>query len=103
MVMANGGGNGAMVRMEVVILKSDKTVADESVNANTEFELIPSTACEDNEISKISNEMKEFHSKDESLSKLKSSDVFVNPQYGGVVDMQSELKLTSNQYSKFND
>ena len=31
------------------------------------------------------------------FQKLKSSDVFVNPLYGGLVDMQAELKLTSNR------
>ena len=76
---------------------SDKTVAEENVNANTEFEMDSSTACEDNEISKISNEMKEFSRKMKVFQKLKSSDVFVNPLYGGLVDMQAELKLTSNR------
>ena len=56
-----------------------------------------STACEDNEISKISSELKEFSKKMKAFQKLNSSDVFVNPLYGGVVDMQSELKLTSNR------
>ena len=76
---------------------SDKTVAEENVNANTEFEMDSSTACEDNEISKISNEMKEFSRKMKVFQKLNSSDVFVNPLYGGLVDMQAELKLTSNR------
>ena len=31
------------------------------------------------------------------FQKLNSSDVFVNPLYGGLVDMQAELKLTSNR------
>ena len=77
--------------------EDDLTVSEENVNANTEFEMDSSTACEDNEISKISNEMKEFSRKMKVFQKLKSSDVFVNPQYGGLVDMQAELKLTSNR------
>ena len=77
--------------------EDDLTVSEENVNANTEFEMDSSTACEDNEISKISNEMKEFSRKMKVFQKLNSSDVFVNPLYGGLVDMQAELKLTSNR------
>ena len=73
------------------------TVSGENANFNTEFKMDNSTACEDNEISKISSELNEFSKKMKAFQKLKSSDVFVNPLYGGVVDMQSELKLTSNR------
>ena len=96
---ANGGGSGAENSEWSGNFPnaSDKTVAEENVNANTEFEMDSSTACEDNEISKISNEMKEFSRKMKVFQKLNSSDVFVNPLYGGLVDMQAELKLTSNR------
>ena len=96
---ANGGGSGAENSEWSGNFPnaSDKTVAEETVNANTEFEMDSSTACEDNEISKISNEMKEFSRKMKVFQKLNSSDVFVNPLYGGLVDMQAELKLTSNR------
>ena len=96
---ANGGGNGAKDSQWGGNFPNavDKTVAEENVNANTEFEMDSSTACEDNEISKISNEMKEFSRKMKVFQKLNSSDVFVNPLYGGLVDMQAELKLTSNR------
>ena len=95
----NGGGSGAEDSEWSGNFPnaSDKTVAEENVNANTEFEMDSSTACEDNEISKISNEMKEFSRKMKVFQKLNSSDVFVNPLYGGLVDMQAELKLTSNR------
>ena len=56
-----------------------------------------STQCGDNEVSKIENALKEFSKKMKEFKKLNSSDVFVNPLYGGVVDIQSELKLTSNR------
>ena len=96
---ANGGGSGAEDSEWSGNFQnaSDKSVAEENVNANTEFEMDSSTACEDNEISKISNEMKEFSRKMKVFQKLNSSDVFVNPLYGGLVDMQAELKLTSNR------
>jgi len=56
-------------------------------------------ACEANfSLGKIpESAMKEFTKKMKTFQKLNSSDVFVNPLYGGVVDIQAELKLTSNQ------
>ncbi len=74
-----------------------KTVGDENANFNTEFQMENSTACGDNEVSKIENALKEFSKKMKEFKKLNSSDVFVNPLYGGVVDIQGELKLTSNR------
>ncbi len=95
----NGGGNGGEKKSWNGQMRTDdlKTVGDENANFNTEFKMDNSTACEDNEISKISSELKEFSKKMKAFQKLNSSDVFVNPLYGGVVDMQSELKLTSNR------
>ena len=91
----SSGGNGQWEGN--VVNESDETVAETNVNHQTEFEMDSSTACEDNEISKITNEMKEFSRKTQNFKKLSSSDVFVNPLYGGVVDIQAELKLTSNR------
>ena len=94
----NGNGNGNNKQWKSNHVKSsDITVADENIEYNTEFELNSSTACQDNEISKIQSAMKEFTKKMKTFQKLNSSDVFVNPLYGGVVDIQAELKLTSNQ------
>ena len=95
----NGGGNGGEKKSWNGQMRTDdlKTVGDENANFNTEFKMDNSTACEDNEISKISSELKEFSKKMKAFQKLNSSDVFVNPLYGGVVDMTSELKLTSNR------
>ena len=91
----NGNGNG---QWQGNFCKSnDKSISDENCEYNTEFELNSSTACQDNEISKIQSAMKEFTKKMKTFQKLNSSDVFVNPLYGGVVDIQAELKLTSNQ------
>ena len=80
-----------------MVKSSDISVSDENIEHNTEFELNSSTACQNNEISKIQSAMKEFTKKMKTFQKLNSSDVFVNPLYGGVVDIQAELKLTSNQ------
>ena len=92
----NGNGENSEWNGQARV-NSKKTISDENANFNTEFKMDNSTACEDNEISKISSELKEFSKKMKAFQKLNSSDVFVNPLYGGVVDMQSELKLTSNR------
>ena len=97
-VTSESNGNGNQKQWNSNFTKaSDITVADENIEYNTEFELNSSTACQDNEISKIQSAMKEFTKKMKTFQKLNSSDVFVNPLYGGVVDIQAELKLTSNQ------
>ena len=94
----NGNGNGEKNSWNgQARVNSLKTVSDENGNFNTEFQMENSTACGDNEVSKIENTLKEFSKKMKEFKKLNSSDVFVNPLYGGVVDIQGELKLTSNR------
>ena len=74
-----------------------KSTAKEQYNDATKIKIDNATACQDNELSKITNTMKDFTQKLQTLQKLNSSDVFVNPIYGGIVDIQSEIKLTSNK------
>jgi len=93
----NGNGNGNKKKKFNLVESSQKNVSDANVNLNTEFQMDNSTACGDNEVSKIANDLKEFSKKMKNFQKLNSSDVFVNPLYGGVVDIQGELKLTSNR------
>ena len=73
------------------------TVANNLFNSETETKIDNATACQDNEITKIRNTLKEFTQKIETLQSLNSANTFVNPIYGGIVDIQSELKLTSNK------
>ena len=74
-----------------------KSTAKEQFNEATKIKIDNATACQDNELSKITNTMKDFTQKLQTLQKLNSSDVFVNPIYGGIVDIQSEIKITSNK------
>ena len=74
-----------------------KTTSQDQFNEATNIRVDNATACQDNELSKITNTMKDFTQKLKTLQKLNSSDVFVNPIYGGIVDMQSEVKLTANK------
>ena len=94
----NGNGNGENSEWNgQVRVDSKKTISEENGNFNTEFQMENSTACGDNEVSKIENALKEFSKKMKEFKKLNSSDVFVNPLYGDIVDIQGELKLTSNR------
>ena len=94
----NGNGNGEKSQWNRQARQdSKKTISDENANFNTEFQMENSTQCGDNEVSKIENSLKEFSKKMKEFKKLQSNDLFVNPLYGGVVDIQSELKLTSNR------
>ena len=76
---------------------NEGTVADNFFNNSTNIKTDNATACQDNEVTKIRNTIKDFTQKIETLQSLNSANVFVNPTYGGIVDIQSELKLTSNK------
>ena len=93
----NGNGNGNGKKKFNLVNAVDKNVSDANINYNSDIQFDNSTACGDNEVSKIANDLKEFSKKMKNFQKLNSSDVFVNPLYGGVVDIQGELKLTSNR------
>ena len=74
-----------------------KTVSHKQKEKATEIKIDNATACQDNEITKIRNTLKDFTQKIETLQSLNSANTFVNPIYGGIVVIQSELKLTSNK------
>ena len=73
------------------------TVGNNQVENSTNIKVDNATACQDNEVTKIRNVIKDFTQKLETLQALNSTNTFVNPIYGGIVDIQSELKLTSNK------
>ena len=77
--------------------ENDKVVADNQFNNATNTKIDNATACQDNEITKITNTIKDFTEKIKTLQSLNSANTFVNPIYGGIVDIQSEIKLTSNK------
>ena len=77
--------------------ENDKVVANNQFNDGTEIKIDNATACQDNEITKIKNTIKDFTQKIETLQSLNSANTFVNPIYGGIVDIQSEIKLASNK------
>ena len=74
--------------------ESVKTPAQEQKEAATNIVVDQFTPCEDNEISKISNAIKDFTRKMEQLQAISDGSA-IDPIYGGVVDIQDELRLTS--------
>ena len=74
--------------------ESVKTPAQEQKEAATNIVVDQFTPCEDNEVSKISNAIKDFTRKMEQLQSIGGGSA-VDPIYGGVVDIQDEIKLTS--------
>ncbi len=62
--------------------------------AATNFTIDQYSPCEENEISKISNAIKDFTRKMEQLQSIGGGSA-VDPIYGGVVDIQQEIKLTA--------
>ena len=72
-----------------------KTIAQKQKEASTNITVVNPTACEDNEISKISNAIKDFTRKMETLQQLNEQSTYVDPIYGGIIDIQEELKYTS--------
>ena len=72
-----------------------KSIATKQKEASTNITIDNPTACEDNEISKISNAIKDFTRKLETFQQLNETSSYVDPIYGGIIDIKSELRLTS--------
>ncbi len=62
-------------------------------NEDTNVKIANTTACEDNEISKMTNVLKDFTEKMKVLQDI--GNLTVDPLYGGVIDKTSEIKLAS--------
>ena len=77
--------------------ENDPVVAENQFNDATKIKIDNATACKDNEVTKIKNTIKDFTEKVQTLQSLNSANTFVNPIYGGIVDIQSEIKLASNK------
>ena len=74
-----------------------KTIAQQQKEAATNITIDNFTACEDNEISKISNTIKDFTRKMQTLQQLNEQNSYVDPIFGGIVDIKTEIKLTTNR------
>ena len=74
-----------------------KTIASLQKEASTNITIDNFTSCEDNEISKISNAIKDFTRKLETLQQLNEQSTYVDPVYGGLIDIKEEIKFTANK------
>ena len=74
-----------------------KSIAAKQKEASTNIVTDTFSPCEDNEISKISNAIKDFTRKAETLQELNEASTYIDPIYGGIVDIKSEVQLTTNR------
>ena len=74
-----------------------ETAANIQVNNNTTNEFDDEVFCETNEIAKMTTELKKFTQKLQLLQQLNESSTYLDPVYGGFVDMQKEIKFTASK------
>ena len=67
------------------------------VNENTNNETDDEIFCETNEIAKMTTELKKFTQKLQLLQQLNESSTYLDPVYGGFVDMKKEIKFTASK------
>ena len=63
----------------------------------TNITVAPTIPCEDNEISKISNAIKDFTRKLQVLEELNEAQTYIDPTFGGIIDIQEEIQRTTNK------
>ena len=63
----------------------------------TNITVAPTIPCEDNEISKISNAIKDFTRKLQVLQELNEAQTYIDPTFGGIIDIQEEIQRTTNK------
>ena len=73
----------------------NKTNGQEQEQNSTNITTDTFSPCEDNEISKISNAIKKFTKNVNALQTV-GTGLTIDPLYGGVIDMQEEIKATTN-------
>tara|TARA_B100001287_G_C22679814_1_gene529724 strand:+ start:77 stop:2230 length:2154 start_codon:yes stop_codon:yes gene_type:complete len=99
----NRNGRGLYLRAlrewkKLATVKPNSTVGTKQNNSHTNVKFENATGCEDNEISKISNVLKDFTKEMNVLENV--GKLTVDPRYGGVVSRESEIKLASMEIHK---
>ena len=74
-----------------------KTISQEQKEKATNITIDAHSPCQDNEISKISNAIKDFTAKIETLQSLNQANTYVDPIYGGIVDIQDEVRIATTR------
>ena len=73
------------------------SAGNKQVNENTNNEIDDEIFCETNEIAKMTTELKKFTQKLQLLQQLNESSTYLDPVYGGFVDMKKEIKFTASK------
>jgi hypothetical protein len=95
----NGVGkcNYNNVKKDITYSYDKNTAGDVQIEANSNNETDAEIFCKTNEIAKMTTELKKFTQKLQLLQQLNESSTYLDPVYGGFVDMQKEVKLTASK------
>lgn len=77
-----------------------KTISKQQQEIATNRTVDSFSPCEENEISNISNSIKDFTRKIQQLQQLNDQATFINPAIGSIVDINSEVQLATNRIHK---
>ena len=77
-----------------------KTVSKQEQQARENRTVDSFSPCEENEISNISNSIKDFTRKIQTLKQLNDQATYINPAIGSIVDINSEVQLATNRIHK---
>ena len=77
-----------------------KTVSKQEQEARENRTVDSFSPCEENEISNISNSIKDFTRKIQQLQQLNDQATYINPAIGSIVDINSEVQLATNRIHK---
>ena len=77
-----------------------KTVSKQEQEVRENRTVDSFSPCEENEISNISNSIKDFTRKIQTLQQLNDQATFINPAIGSIVDINSEVQLATNRIHK---
>ena len=79
---------------------TSKTVSKQQQEIATNRMVDSFSPCEENEISNISNSIKDFTRKIQQLQQLNDQATYINPAIGSIVDINSEVQLATNRIHK---
>ena len=82
---------------DVTYSYTGNSAAEIQVDANSDNETDAEIFCETNEIAKMTTELKKFTKKLQLLQQLNNSSTYLDPGYGGFVDMKKEVKFTASK------
>ena len=77
-----------------------KTVSKQEQQSRENRTVDSFSPCEENEISNISNSIKDFTRKIQTLKQLNDQATYINPAIGSIVDINSEVQLATNRIHK---